>query len=105
MHLLEINSLSWCPVPVNVFEKKNTIKEYLLASGSKDRKITIWRAGTDGKCQFQWLAFKNHFTSFLWIKPTILLSSMPCGGLVSWEFSADFQCRTKRHYLGESPIF
>lgn len=33
-----IVSLSWCPVPVNIFENKDT-KELLLASGAKDRYV------------------------------------------------------------------
>lgn len=36
-HNLDVVSLSWCPVPVNVLEEDKSTKEYLLASGSKDR--------------------------------------------------------------------
>jgi gem associated protein 5 len=35
-HDMEIVSLSWCPVPINIFHEKET-KEFLLASGAKDR--------------------------------------------------------------------
>lgn len=71
-HNKEIVSLSWCPVPTNIFHEKET-KEFLLASGAKDRykidyildysiilscdsysnlkfifrEIYLWKAGTD----------------------------------------------------------
>ena len=35
-HDVEVVSLSWCPVPINIF-KDNNEKEALLASGAKDR--------------------------------------------------------------------
>lgn len=37
-HDQEIVSLSWCPVPFNVFQTKNS-KDFLLASGAKDKYV------------------------------------------------------------------
>ncbi|XP_014224156.1 gem-associated protein 5 [Trichogramma pretiosum] len=109
-HDRDIVSLSWCPIPVNVLEEDKSTREYLLASGSKDRQIFIWKAGTDGRNQLQ-LSFptaplettshkskvnssSGNFTSIFWLKPTILLSSLPWGELVSWDLSGNVKKRT-----------
>lgn len=47
-HDSEVVSLSWCPVPQNLFNSKNQQDCFLLASGAKERKIFFWRAGGDG---------------------------------------------------------
>lgn len=36
----------------------------------------------------------GNFTSIFWLKPTILLSSLPWGELVSWDLSGNVKKRT-----------
>ncbi|XP_031783799.1 gem-associated protein 5 [Nasonia vitripennis] len=100
-HNVEITSLSWCPAPVNIFESKET-KEFLLASGAKDRDIFLWK--TDGRYQTQItlpvapLDSSSHkckvsasaasHTAVCWLEPTVLLTSSPWGELLMWDLNA-----------------
>ncbi|XP_073993143.1 gem nuclear organelle associated protein rigor mortis [Rhodnius prolixus] len=58
-HELDVISLAWCPVPQNVFKDDNSENTLLLASGSKDRTIYFWRAGTDGRYE-TFINLPNH---------------------------------------------
>ncbi|XP_058807144.1 gem-associated protein 5-like [Phymastichus coffea] len=101
-HNKEIVSLSWCPVPINVFQEEET-KEFLLASGAKDREIYIWKAGTDYRYEVK-LTFAStpldsshhktkvsssagNFTAVCWLEPTTLLTSSPWGELLMWDLT------------------
>ncbi|KAJ8675733.1 hypothetical protein QAD02_011519 [Eretmocerus hayati] len=103
-HDSEIVSLSWCPVPLNVLDDQSS-REFLLASGAKDRNIFLWKAGTDGRYQVQISlptspvdaghhkgrvsSSAGNFTSVCWLEPTSLLSSSPWGELLLWNLSGN----------------
>ncbi|XP_011499580.1 PREDICTED: gem-associated protein 5 [Ceratosolen solmsi marchali] len=101
-HDVEIVSLSWCPVPINIFDEKNS-NELLLASGAKDRVIFLWKAGSDGRYETQ-LTFpvppldpsnykskinssSANFTAVNWLTPTHLFTSSPWGELLLWDLT------------------
>ncbi|XP_046430819.1 gem-associated protein 5 isoform X1 [Neodiprion fabricii] len=107
-HDTEISSLSWCPVDSNVISGTQA-KDSLLASGSKDRSIYVWRAGGDGRYQIVLTlpntpldshqhrsklgAATGGWTAVCWAAPKLLLSSSSWGELISWDLSINSKPR------------
>ncbi|XP_015184665.1 PREDICTED: gem-associated protein 5 [Polistes dominula] len=105
-HDTEICSLSWCPVEHNILtDEKN--KDYLLASGGRDKSIFLWRAGGDGRYESE-LTLPNssfesrytrnklnkyssnnnsNWTSVCWASPTLLLTSSFWGEILAWNLN------------------
>lgn len=103
-HDNEVQCLAWCPVPLNIFWTGSSQTEWLLASGSRDKDIYIWRAGTDGRCEAT-LALPTgamshredhyrakspgiNFTPLCWLTSHILYSSNSFGDLISCDLKA-----------------
>ncbi|XP_015123769.1 gem-associated protein 5 [Diachasma alloeum] len=100
-HDYEIVSLSWCPTPLNIF-KEDFPKDYLLASGAKDRSIYIWRPATDGRYEVKvslpsspqdntthrTKLNASTFTVILWVEPGILVANSAFGELLSLKLNA-----------------
>lgn len=112
-HENKIQSLSWCPTPYNVFATDEIQEELLLASACQDRKIFIWKAGTDGKCETQifvptsCLSNKNDdqyhtklkdnfsFLALLWSDPYTLYLSSNFGELLFFDVKLYLSNRSK----------
>ncbi|XP_063992664.1 gem-associated protein 5 [Diachasmimorpha longicaudata] len=100
-HDYEIVSLSWCPTPLNIF-KEDCPKDYLLASGAKDRFIYIWRPATDGRYEVKvpipnspqdntthrTKLSSNLFTVVLWVEPGILVANSAFGELLALKLNS-----------------
>ncbi|XP_044005002.1 gem-associated protein 5-like isoform X2 [Aphidius gifuensis] len=91
-HDTEVTSLSWCPSPLNYLKDGDKpSKDHLLASAGKDKKIYLWKAGSDGRYEthislpIKPQNSKQHRTrpgtatgNFIvvsWIEPTYILTS------------------------------
>ncbi|XP_014480134.1 PREDICTED: gem-associated protein 5 isoform X2 [Dinoponera quadriceps] len=118
-HDEEIVSLSWCPLDINVLST-DCSRDLLLASGSKDKSVFIWRAGRDGRCESminlpklpaisQSLGPQPHksklgatvgaWTTVCWAEPNVLLTSSVWGELLSWNLSANKGGKIKQYDL------
>ncbi|CAD6240854.1 GSCOCG00008959001-RA-CDS [Cotesia congregata] len=100
-HDTEITSLSWCPLSVNIFTENNP-EDFLLASGAKDKSIFIWRAGGDGRYEFQLTLpsapqdsnqhrsklSSGYFTALCWLEPNLLLANSPFGELLAVDLNS-----------------
>ncbi|XP_014204867.1 gem-associated protein 5 isoform X2 [Copidosoma floridanum] len=102
-HDMEITSLSWCPVPDNIFDNSDN-KDFLLASGAKDKSIYFWKAGSNGRSQLNFslpntpLDISKHrskmnFTALCWLTPKTLVSNSQYGELLLWDLSG---CQKKK---------
>ncbi|XP_076243068.1 gem nuclear organelle associated protein rigor mortis [Calliopsis andreniformis] len=101
-HDTEIISLSWCPAEENIISE-NLNKDFLLASGGKDKSVFIWKAGGDGRYEMtitlpsgpldsrqhrsKLNASVGNWIVVHWIKPKLLLTSSFWGELLSWDLS------------------
>ncbi|XP_066991997.1 gem-associated protein 5 [Anabrus simplex] len=113
-HDSEVVSLSWCPVKNNVFQKEGNENDLLLASGSKQRSVYIWRAGGDGRYEAvlnissQLAGIQNRQTptegswvSLCWTQPHLLLAGTKSGRLISWDLK-NFQLNRVKPKDGSS---